>query len=215
MKAAVFDVDGTLVDSIEFWNNLAKNYLISIGVKPKKDLNTELETLTIEEGVLYMKEDYNIEKTPEEIRKEMDELMVLFYEDEVKAKPYVVDLIKFLKKKNIRLAIASVISEELIFSVLDRYGIRDCFEFIQTCENTNLSKDNKEFFKVLIKRLNLKADEIFLFEDSLYCMKAAKKMDLNVIAVKDDYSLKDIEEIVEVSDIYISDFSKLIDLLEI
>lgn len=215
MKAAVFDVDGTLVDSISFWENLAKNYLISIKITPKDNLNKALEILTIEEGVLYMKEEYNIEKTPIEIRKEMDELMFSFYKKDVKLKPYVIEMIKFLNYKGIRLAIASVISEELILSVLDRYNIANYFEFIQTCENTNISKDDEEFFKVLIRRLNLKPNEIFLFEDSLYSMKSAKRVNLNVIAVEEKSSIKNLEEIVEVSDIYIKDFSKLINLLEL
>ena len=63
------------------------------------------------------------------------------------------------------------------------------------------------------KRLNTRADEIFLFEDSLYCMEAAKVVGLNIVAVADEYSKKDLEKIVEISDIYLKDFSKLIKIL--
>lgn len=214
MKAAVFDVDGTLVDSMDFWENFPQRYLLSIGITPKEDLNKALETLTIEEGVIYMKMDYNIDKTPREIRKEMDNLLISYYKEDVKLKPYVIELLELLKKKNIKIAIASVISEELILSVLNRYNIRDYFEFIQTCENTNISKDDKEFFKVLNRRLNLESSDIFLFEDSLFSMRSAKKIGLNVVAIEDKASIKNLEKIVEVADIYIKDFSKLIDIIK-
>lgn len=213
MKAAVFDIDGTLIDSIEFWRNLGKNYLISQGFSPRDDLNKAMETLTVMEGINYMKEEYKIEKSNLQIKEDLDELLFLYYRNSARLKPYVIEVIKILRSKNIRLAIASVIDEKLIFSLLDRYGIYDYFDFIQTCENTNLSKDNEEFFKLLPKRLNTRADEIFLFEDSLYCMEAAKVVGLNIVAVADEYSKKDLEKIVEISDIYLKDFSKLIKIL--
>lgn len=215
MKAAVFDVDGTLVDSLGFWKNLATNYLISQEIQPVEDLNQALETLTVVEGIYYMKEKYNIGKSYREIRHEMDQLMIAFYREEAELKPFVGEILEALKKKKVRMAIASVIDHRLISSVLSRYGLCDYFEFIQTCENTNVSKDDDEFFKILSTKLNLKPAEIFLFEDALYSMKVAKRIGINVVAVEDAYSKKDIEEIIEVSDIYIKDFSKLIPLLNI
>ena len=215
MKAAIFDVDGTLVDSIEFWTNLGKNYLISLGITPREDLNKALETLTVEEGISYMQERYKIPRTLGEIKNEMDELLYSYYKKQVKLKPFVIELLEVLRQKDIKLGIASVIDEKLISSVLNRYGIYDYFEFVQTCENTGLSKDDKDFYKLLSKRLDLKAEEIFLFEDSLYCMKAAKKADLNIVAVEDDYSKKDLENIMEVADIYIKDFGKFISFISL
>lgn len=215
MKAAVFDVDGTLVDSIGFWTNLSNNYLLSQGITAAEDLNKALETLTVEEGVSYMQEKYEINKTLIQIRDEMDELLTSYYREEAELKPFVIELLEVLKSKDIKLGIASVIDEGLISSVLNRYGIYDYFEFIQTCENTGLSKNDERFFKLLSEKMDLKPEEIFLFEDSLYCMKVAKSVGLNVVGVEDDYSKKDLENIIEVSDIYIKDFSKLISCLSL
>ena len=214
MKAAVFDIDGTLIDSIDFWRNLGKNYLISQGISPRDDLYQAMETLTVTEGISYMKKEYKIGKTSLQIKEELDELLFSYYKNDAKLKPYVIEVIKTLKSKNIRLAIASVIDEELVFSILDRYGIYDYFEFVQTSKNTNLSKDNGEFFKLLPKRLNIKPGQIFLFEDSLHCMEAAKMAGLNVVAIEDNYAKKDLEKIIEFADIYLKDFKKLIKFIK-
>ncbi|MGO1469558.1 MAG: HAD family hydrolase [Tissierella sp.] len=214
MKAAVFDFDGTLVDSMGFWSNLARNYLYSIGIVALNDLEKSLEKLTVSEGILYMKEKYKIGKTKEEIQKEMDELLFKYYREEVKLKPDVVELLNKLKGKGITIAIASVIHEKLIESVLKRYNIENYFEFIQTCENTGLSKGDRKFFDLLPKRLNLNPDEIYMFEDTLYPMVSAKKAGLKVVGVEDDSGLKNKGEIVNLSDLYIEDFNKFLDLID-
>src|SRR5699024_4294481 len=170
MEAAVFDMDGTLVDSMGFWEGLAKNYLISQGIVPREDLNKTIEPLTVMESISYMKEEYKIEKSCLQIKDELDELLFSYYRKDVKLKPFAVEIIQSLKNKNIKLAIASVTDEELIYSVLNRYGIYQYFEFIQTCGNVNLSKDNEEFYRLLSKRLGTRPSYIFLFEDSFYSM---------------------------------------------
>ena len=214
MKAVVFDIDGTLVDSMGFWKNLGRNYLISQGAIPKDDLNRVLDSLTVMEGVAYMKEEYKLDKTCSEIKYELDQLLLLYYKKDAKLKPFAAEVVKLLKDKNIRLAIASVIDEKLIYYVLQRYNIYKHFEFVQTCENTNLGKDNEDFFNLLSERLNMNPKNIFLFEDSLYSMKAAKSAGLKIVAMEEAYSKKDLEKIIEVADIYIKDFSYLISFLK-
>src|SRR5699024_7213285 len=108
MEAAVFDMDGTLVDSMGFWEGLAKNYLISQGIVPREDLNKTIEPLTVMESISYMKEEYKIEKSCLQIKDELDELLFSYYRKDVKLKPFAVEIIQTLKKKNIKIAIESI-----------------------------------------------------------------------------------------------------------
>lgn len=209
MKAAVFDFDGTIVDSMGFWNNLAKNYLSSIGIKARDGLDKALEKLTLDEGASYMKEEYKIEKTKVEIQDEMDGLLFEYYRDKVELKPYVLELLDKLKRENIKMAIASVTDERLIASVLNRYGIRCYFEFIQTCENTGLSKSDSRFFDLLSERLNLNSSDIYIFEDTLYPIVVAKEAGFRTIGVEDDLATKHRKKIKELVDCYIKDFSEI------
>ena len=210
MKAAVFDVDGTLADSTEFWNNLARNYLLTLDIEAKDDLNIVLQTLTVEQGLFYIKEAYGVDKTLGLIREEMDVMMFKFYNEEVELKSHVLELLDLLKSKEIKMGIATLTEENLIEAMLARHGIRDYFEFIQTPTNSGIGKEDKNFYHLLRDRLELHPEEIVFFEDSLYAIIPAKKSGMKVIGVEDEASLGDKEEIKEIADDYIKNFHQFI-----
>ena len=214
MKAAIFDFDGTLADTMGFWNNLARNYLLSLGLKPLSNLEEALEKLTVEEGATYLKDEYKIDKTEIEIKAEMDELLYKYYRKDAQLKADVLEILEELKGRSVRMAIASVIDEDFILAVLKRYKISSYFEFIQTCENVGLNKGDRNFFDLLPERLNLRPDEIYMFEDTLYSIVSAKGVGLKIVGVEDEFAFEDKEKIRELSDIYIRDFSEFIDILK-
>lgn len=209
MKAVIFDLDGTLVDSMWLWESLADNYLLSIGIEPPKDLGEILKELTLKEAAFYMKERFNIESTPHEINEDMGNLLADYYANRLQLKPYVLEVLKEFKNRNIIMVIATATDEHLVEAVLNRHDIGDYFEFIQTCNNIGLSKGQPEFFQIIIDRLKLDPKEMWVFEDALYCMVSAKKAGLNIVAVEDKSSLSDLEKIKKISDMYIENFSQL------
>lgn len=211
MKAVVFDVDGTLVESTEFWNNLARNYLKSLDIEVKDDLNQVLQTLTVKDGILYIKEEYSLDKTPELIREEMDVMLFKFYSIDAQLKPYALELLKLLKGKGVKVAIATLTEEDLIEVMLERLGIREYFQFIQTPTNSGIGKDDPAFYKLIAERLNVTPQETVFFEDSLYAMIPAKECGMIVIGVEDKASLKDQDTIKEISERYIKNFSEFIE----
>ena len=209
MKAVIFDLDGTLVDSMWLWESLADNYLLSIGIEPPKDLGEILKELTLKEAAFYMKERFNIESTPHEINEDMGNLLADYYANRLQLKPYVLEVLKEFKNRNIIMVIATATDEHLVEAVLNRHDIGGYFEFIQTCNNIGLSKGQPEFFQIIIDRLKLDPKEMWVFEDALYCMVSAKKAGLNIVAVEDKSSLSDLERIKKISDMYIENFSQL------
>lgn len=209
MKAAIFDLDGTLIDSMWLWEGLADNYLLSIGIKPPKDLGESLKVLTLKEACFYIKERFRLKDTPDEINQDMEKLLADYYSNRLQLKLYVLEILEEFKSRNIKMAIATATDEHLVSMVLNRYGIKDYFEFIQTVENIGLSKEQPEFFKTAINRLKLDPKDIWVFEDALHCIISAKKCNLNVVAVKDKSTLPDLDEIKKEADIYIDDFSQL------
>ena len=209
MKAAIFDLDGTLVDSMGLWESLAGNYLLSIGIKPPKDLNSALSKLTVDERILYLKKRFNLKATIEEINQSLEEILTDYYKNRIQLKPYVREILEKFKSKNIIMALATATDEHFVSMVLDRHKIRKYFKFIQTSKSVGLSKSQPEFFQIAIERLGLQAKEIWVFEDALHCMVSAKECGLNIVAVEDKWAFDDLKKIKEISDIYIEDFSQL------
>ena len=209
MKAAIFDLDGTLLDSMWLWEKLADNYLLSIGIEAPKDLGEALKDLTLKEACFYMKEEFNIKSTIDEINRDIEKLLADYYANCLQLKPYVLETLEEFKNKNIKMAIATATDEHLVSMALNRLDIKDYFEFIQTAEHVGLNKSKPEFFEIAIDRLGLKPEGIWVFEDALHCIISAKKAGLKVVAIKDESASLDIEKIKEVSDIYIDNFSQL------
>lgn len=209
MKAGIFDLDGTLIDSMWLWENLAHNYLLSIGIEPPKDLGESLKELTLEESTFYMKKRFKLKSTPCEIKRDIEKILADYYANRLQLKPYVLETLEEFKNRNIKMVIATATDDHLVSMALNRHGIKDYFEFIQTSDNVGLSKGQPEFFQIAINRLELDPRDIWVFEDALHCILSAKKCGLNVVAVRDESALSDLEEIKKISDIYIDDFSQL------
>lgn len=209
MKGAIFDLDGTLLDSMWLWDSLAYKYLLSIGINPPKDLDKQLEELTLREACVYMKEKFNIRYTPDKIKEDIESLLTDYYANKLQLKPYTLEILKEFKNRGIKMAIATSTDKPLVLMALNRHGIYDYFEFIQTVEDVGISKGNPKFFEITINKLGLNPEKIWVFEDALYPMISAKKCGLNIVAVKDESALKDLEKIKEVADIYIDNFSQL------
>lgn len=215
MKAAIFDLDGTLIDSMGVWENLADDYLLSIGIEPPKNLRESLKELTLKESILYMREKFKIRSTHYEINRDMEKLLADHYANHIQLKPYVSEVLLEFKHKNIIMVLATATDEHLVSMVLNKHSIKGYFKFIQTCSNVGLSKREPEFFQIIIDRLKsdtkdeLDTEDIWVFEDALHCILSAKQCGLNVVAIEDESSLSDLEKIKEISDIYIDDFSQL------
>lgn len=209
MKAAIFDLDGTLVDSMGLWENLADYYLLSIGIEPPKDLSRALSELTVDEGILYLKRRFNLKSTIEEVNQSLEDILIDHYKNKIQLKPYVREILEKFKSKNIIMALATATDEYFVSMVLNRYGIRKYFTFIQTSQNVGLSKSQPEFFQIAIERLGVEPEKIWVFEDALHCMVSAKECGLNIVAVEDKWAFPDLKEIKEISDIYIENFSQL------
>nr|WP_283244269.1 HAD family hydrolase [Wansuia hejianensis] len=191
------------------WKELANKYLLSIGITPPEDLRESLKELSLLEACNYMKDRFKIQKTAKKINSEMEDILSNYYAKEFQLKPYVLDTLRKLKEKNIRMCLATATEDRLVLLALDRLEIRDYFEFIQTCNNTGLGKWQKEFFQLAIDRLQIDPEDIWVFEDALHCIISAKKCGLNVVGIYDDSAIEDMDSIKELVDIYIKDFSQL------
>lgn len=210
IKLFLFDLDGTILDSLKIWNDIDllffKNHNLIMG----EDYHIAIAPLTLEETATYTKNTYKLDIDEEQIMKEWSDLAIKEYAENVNLKKGVKEFLDYLKNKNVHLAIATSCNEEMFKPCLERYGIVSYFEHFYTSQNLKINKSNTNFFKEILNEYKIEPDQILFFEDSLASMKCAKSLGFNVVAVMDKKWEKQKEEIIASSDDQIEDFSQFI-----
>ena len=209
IKGAIFDIDGTLLDSMPVWENAGARYLATLGIKARSDLKERLDALSLPEGALYMQTEYKLSVTIEEILEGVNQVVKDFYFKEAVLKPGVCDLIQKLKKNQVRLIIATATDAKMAKAALIRNGIWKDFDGMITCEEAGAGKTSPKVFELAREHLQTKKEESWVFEDSLYAVKTASKAGFPVCSIYDAYSRDNTEEIRTFSDIYVKDFYEI------
>ena len=182
MNYSIFDVDGTILDSMEVWNTLASQYVQSLGMAPEKNLDEIVSDMSLEQSAIYLKNHYKINKQEERIISEILNFISDFYEYEVKLMPGFKEFISHYDSMNV---IGTSCDEELVKIALNRLGVLNYFEDIITCSKVNKSKDDPDFYLACAQVLKQRPEDIVVFEDADYCIDVARKIGFKVIKIKD------------------------------
>lgn len=182
MNYSIFDVDGTILDSMEVWNTLASQYVQSLGKVPEKNLDEIVSDMSLEQSATYLKNHYKINKQEERIISEILNFISDFYEYEVNLMPRFKEFISHYDSINV---IGTSCDEELVKIALNRLGVLNYFEDIITCSKVNKSKDDSDFYLACAQALKQRPEDIVVFEDADYCIDVARKVGFKVIKIKD------------------------------
>ena len=204
-KFAIFDMDGTLVDSMGFWNRLADEYLARFGLPGlSPDLKEESIALTmVESGQLFIRE-FGLPGTPEQIASEINALMEEHYRTDVPLKPGAAEFLERLKGAGVKMCIASSTHPALIDICLRRLGVRDCFEFLLSCEEVGEGKNKPTVYLEAARRLGGSPENTVIFEDILVAAQTAKKAGFSLGVIYDVNSDAEQEQLKALSDCYIT-----------
>lgn len=182
MNYSIFDVDGTILDSMEVWNTLASQYVQSLGMVPEKNLDEIVSDMSLEQSATYLKNHYKINKQEERIISEILNFISDFYEYEVKLMPGFKEFISHYDSINV---IGTSCDEELVKIALNRLAVLNYFEDIITCSKVNKSKNDPDFYLACAQVLKQRPEDIVVFEDADYCIDVARKVGFKVIKIKD------------------------------
>lgn len=182
MNYSIFDVDGTILDSMEVWNTLASQYVQSLGMVPEKNLDEIVSDMSLEQSATYLKDHYKINKQEERIISEVLNFISDFYEYEVNLMPGFKEFISHYDSINV---IGTSCDEELVKIALNRLAVLNYFEDIITCSKVNKSKNDPDFYLACAQVLKQRQEDIVVFEDADYCIDVARKVGFKVIKIKD------------------------------
>lgn len=209
LQSAIFDMDGTLLDSMHMWNNLGESVLRAQGVEPAADLSEQLKVLTLRQGAAYCKETYHLSQSVDEVVALIEERVSDFYRSEVQAKPGVRQFLSLLKMEGVWMYVATATERRLAEDALRHAGIDGYFRGILTCTEVGQGKDSPEIFERAMRRLQSNKRDTVVFEDALHAIETAKAAGFRVAAVYDPSAQADQAAIRTLADYYIESYEDL------
>lgn len=192
IKGAIFDMDGTLVDSLSFWDyfwrELGKKYLGVNDFSPSKDDDRAVRTMIMKDAVALIKEKYNFPQSVDELFKFTMDLIKYFYREIVKEKLGATELLDYLKDNGVKICLATATDMENVVIAVKSCDLEKYFSFIITCADVGKGKDNPDIYIKAIEKLGLKKDEVCVFEDSYVALETAKKLGTKTIGIFDKFN---------------------------
>ena len=213
IKGAIFDVDGTLLDSMEIWEDVAIRYLKSIGVEAELDLPEVMFTMSLPEGAAYVKEHYRLTQETDEIIKGVLDIIRNYYEETAPLKPGVTKILEELSGKRIPMTVATSNNKEEVEAAFKRLGIASYFSRIFTCEEVGAGKTRPDIYMKAAEYMGTRPEETVIFEDVLHAIRTAKKAGFLAVGLYDEASKADQEEIKKEADWYAKSMEGL-DIME-
>jgi HAD superfamily hydrolase (TIGR01509 family) len=208
ISGAIFDMDGTLIDSMFIWRDVGKRYLVSCGITPSENLREEIKKLTTWETVDYFKAKYIPDKTQEEIYKGIDSLLWPMYREEAFPKEGIFLLLDSLKERGVKMVVATATDKLLVEMILEKLGLLCYFSDVYTCSMVGAGKESPLIYEKALEHLGTSKGETIVFEDANYAIKTAKNAGFVVAGVYDDSQSTHQDEIKALSDYYITDYKK-------
>ena len=211
IKAVIFDLDGTLVDSMGIWRRVDVEFLIRRGIPLPDDLPQELETMEFMEVARYFRGRFSLPDTPEEIAAEWTDMAMEEYLHKVPTKPGLREFLDYLKEQKIPAAIASSNHRNLVQAALKGHGLEPYFSAVVTCGDVKRAKPEPDVYLEAAKRLDTDPGHCMVFEDIPVGIRAGKSAGMRTCAIQDDYSQCQDKEKRRLADYYIESYTQVLD----
>jgi HAD superfamily hydrolase (TIGR01509 family) len=214
IEAVIFDLDGTLVDSMWMWKSIDIEYLAKFGLEMPEDLQHCIEGMSFSETAAYFKKRFELTDSLEQIKSDWNEMAWNKYQYEVPLKEGVKEFLTYLKENNIPTGIATSNSRELVDLIIDKHHMKGYFSSIRTSCEVAKGKPSPDIYLLVAEDLGVSPQKCLVFEDVLQGVMAGKNANMKVCAVYDDYSEKDLEEKKKLADYYVNSINEVLELLQ-
>ncbi|MBO7420960.1 MAG: HAD family phosphatase [Spirochaetaceae bacterium] len=203
ISGIIFDLDGTLIDSLGFWEIVPEKYLKTIGIKADKDLARQIDSFSLKESAAFFIEKFKLKLSVSQVIDGINQTIEKFYKEEVQLKPGVKEFAALLAEKHVKLAVATSSPAHLAEAALKRLLPVE-FACIESCNDCTQGKDESaEVYEKALAKMELSKDNVWVFEDALFALETAKKAGFHVCAVEEAAYQHEAEKIKEIADYYV------------
>lgn len=210
IKGVLFDLDGTLIDSMWVWKEVDEKYVHKYDLKEPEGFYQTIEGMSFMETARYYQKTFpQLNRTPEEIGEEWLQMVETVYETEVELKKGAVEFLALLKKRGIKMGIATSNIRELAESVLEAHQVRGYFDVICTSGEVNAGKPEPDVYLKAAQRLQIDPKSCLVFEDVPNGILAGKRAGMRVCAIEDSFTADVWEEKRKLADYVIKDYTEL------
>lgn len=210
IKAAIFDLDGTLVDSMWMWKAIDIEYLGRYGYDCPDDLEREIEGKSFTETAAYFKERFRLPDDIARIKEDWTQMSIDKYRHEVPLKTGAREFLQYLEEQGIKTGIATSNGRDMVEAVLESLNIDRCFQIVTTACEVAAGKPAPDIYLRVAEQLGMSPSECLVFEDIPAGILAGKRAGMPVCAVEDNFSLNLEQEKRTMADYYIKDYNELL-----
>lgn len=206
IEGVIFDLDGTLLDSMPWWEGLGENYLIARGKTPEPDIRVHFKRLTLEGSARYMQQTYGLTESVEEIARGIMAGIDNAYRTEIPLKPGVASALEQLASAGVAMCVATASERDVVEAALERLGIAHYFSALFTCGEVGASKTEPLIFEMALAHLGTRREATLVMEDSLHAIETAHAAGFPTCAIAEPTSADDLPAILKLADFYIESF---------
>jgi len=213
-EGAIFDVDGTLLDSMFKWEEVERGYIVNLGITPEPGFKDALRILNQHEIAEYFKRHYGIDKDMQTITDEKNKMIEPFYFGEVTLRPGVVALLEMLKSHGIKMCVATATDRYLVDAAMERLGISKYFSKTFSCCDYETTKTRPDIFLKAAEFLCTPINKTLVFEDAPHAIASAKSAGFTIVAVYDEVMVDQQDQIKIIADYHCDCWSDLLRLYD-
>ena len=209
MKGLIFDMDGTILDSMPYWQRQLDDMLIARGITPPSDLLDRTKTLGLENATGMILEEFHLPDDPAVVYHQFQVNMEELYCGTIQLKPGVLEYMNAMRD-NATMCVATATAHDMVEKVLTYDNIRHYFQSVTTCKEVGIGKHDPKIYLVAAEKMGLAPKDCVVLEDSLEGLMSAKRAGFRTVGVYEASNPKEQEALMREADVYIHDFRELL-----
>lgn len=209
ISAVIFDMDGTLIDSLGVWADSDRIFAEELGLSYDAKISAAMKKMHYVSACEYLKEYYALDMSAEEIGARIMEIVREKYLHEIPLKPHVLDVMRALRSRGVKMCVATSNDKSLAEGALKNLGIYDMLEFVITSDEVGVGKESPLIFTRAAEMMSAAPQNTAVFEDSVHAAESASKAGFFTVGIYDGKYNNEFEEMKRTADMTVKNFGEL------